>query len=115
MPNYTYSGIGMGPITYGFDHNYFEKLSVTATTFNYNADAFVPFVTQGVMLLNLSTSSSSIVEFSFNGTTVHGELAAGTPSAGLTFDNRVIGKIWFRVQSGSSGPISVSINAWAVR
>ena len=110
MPFYNYSGIGMGPITQGFDHNFYEELTVTNTSFNTNADAFIPFVTQGVMLLNLSGSGT--VDFSFNGNTLHGRLAANTPSAGLTFDNRVIGKIWFRTSSGS---VNVSINAWAVR
>lgn len=103
------NGIGMGAITYGFDHNFFQKVSVTATSFNSNADLFIPFVTQGVMLLNLG---SGVVEISLNGQTVHMELNSANASAGLTFDNRVVSKMWFRVQSGSSGPIVVSVNAW---
>jgi hypothetical protein len=103
------NGIGMGAITYGFDHNFFQKVSVTATSFNSNADLFIPFVTQGVMLLNLG---SGVVEVSLNGNTVHMELNSTNASAGLTFDNRVVGKMWFRVQSGSSGPIVISVSAW---
>jgi len=103
------NGIGMGAITYGFDHNFFQKISVVATSFNNNADLFIPFVTQGIMMLNLGTG---VVEISLNGQTVHMELNSANASAGLTFDNRVVSKMWFRVQSGSSGPIIVSVNAW---
>jgi|SRR5271165_4553196 len=108
----TYSGIGMGKITNGYDFNFFQKLDITASDFNNNADMFVPFVTQGVLMLN---TGSGTIEFSFNGNTVHGELNSANASAGMAFDNRVVGKIWFRVQSGSSGPITVSVNAWAGR
>ena len=112
MSNYNYTGIGMGKITNGFDWNFFDKISVSSSTFNNTADVFIPFTTQGVMLLNLGTG---VVEVSLNGNTVHMELNSANASAGLTFDNRVIGKIWFRIQTGSSGPIVVSVNAWATR
>lgn len=115
MSNYTYKNIGMGPINYGIDHNFFDKIAVSSSSFNTNADAFIPFVTQGVMFLNLGSGGTNTVEFSFNGTTVHGELNPANASVGLTFNNRVIGKIWFRLASGSTGPVTVSVNAWAVR
>jgi hypothetical protein len=100
-------------VTLGRDFNFFQKLSISqTTTFGADCDVVITFSTQSVMLLNLGTG---VVEFSFNGNTVHGELNSANPSAGLTFDNRVISKIWFRVQSGSTPPINVSVMAWGTR
>jgi hypothetical protein len=119
MPNNNFPGTGS--VTLGYDRNFFQKISVTATTFGGNnstspyvpgtqPDMIIPFNTQAVMFLNLGTG---VVEFSFNGQTVHGELNSANPSAGLTFDNRPVSKIWFRVQTGSTGPIMVSVQAWS--
>lgn len=102
----------LAPITYGRDFNFFQKSAITSSVFNTDADMIIKFPTQSVMFLNLG---SGTIEFSFNGNTVHGELNSANPSVGLTFDNRVISKIWFRIQSGSSGPITVSVQAWATR
>lgn len=107
---------GIGYTTNGIDWNYFQKVSVTATTFGGSSgtgqvpDCIIWFTTSGLQFLNLG---SGVVEYSFNGTTVHGELNSANATAGLSFDNRVVSKIWFRVQSGSSGPIVVSVQAWA--
>jgi len=107
---------GIGFVTNGKDHNYFKKYSVTETVFGaasvdgYQPCLMIPFPTQSVMFLN---EGSGVVEFSFNGTTVHGELDSTKVTAGLTFDNRIVTKIWFRVKAGSTGPIVVSANAWA--
>lgn len=109
---------GIGYTTIGYDRNFFQKVSVTATTFGGTSvsgqqpDVIINLRnnTQAVQLLNLGTG---VVEFSFNGQTVHGELNSTNPSAGLTFDNRPISTIWFRIQAGSSGPITVSVAAWS--
>jgi len=106
----------VGKTTYGRDWNFFEKVDVNWSTFGGNSvdgeqpDMVITFNTQGIMLLN---EGSGVVEFSFNGTTVHGELDSSKPTAGLIFDNRVVSKIFFRLKSGSAGPITVSVNAWA--
>lgn len=121
MPTNNYPGIGY--TTYGRDWNYFQKITVTTTTFGgdsvdgYQPTIIIPFMTQSVMFLNLTASgtSGSVVEFSFNGTQVHGELDPKNASIGLSFDNRVVSKVWFRVQAGSTGPISVSVQAWSTR
>lgn len=100
-------------ITYGRDFNFFQKLSVTVTgAFNTDCDMVITFPTQAIMMLNLG---AGVVEYSFNGNTVHGELNSSNPSAGMAFDNRVVSKIWFRVQTGSTAPIEVSVQAWATR
>jgi hypothetical protein len=112
MPSNKFPGIGY---KYGRDHNLFQKITVDWTTFGgdsvdgYQPDIIIPFTTAGILFLN---EGSSTVEYSFNGRTVHGELVSGTPSAGLTFDNRVVSMIWFRVASGST---VVRVDAWSTR
>ena len=109
---------GIGHTNNGKDRNFFQKVSVTSSSFGAvsvdgnQPDMMITFLTQGAMFLNLGTG---VVEFSFNGNTVHGELNSANPSSGLTFNDRIISKIWFRVQSGSSGPIVVSVSAWGMR
>jgi len=105
----------LAPITYGRDFNFYKKMSVSATAFNTDADMIITFTTQGVQFLNLGSGTANVIEFSFNGNTVHGELDASRVSAGITFDNRVVCKIWFRIQSGSTGPVDVSVNAWSIQ
>jgi hypothetical protein len=103
------------PILWGRDYNFFQKISVsTVGTFNYDSDVIITFTTQGFQFLNLGSGGTNVVEFSFNGNTVHGELNPSNATAGLTFDNRVASKIWFRVQAGSTGPVTVSVNAWSI-
>lgn len=82
------------------------------TSDGYGPDLIIPFSTQGIMFLN---EGSGVVEFSFDGTHVHGELDSAGATKGLTFDNRAVSLIWFRVKSGSSGPIKISVSAWSIR
>lgn len=109
---------GIGFKTRGRDFNFYQKIAVNWSTFGggsvdgYQPDMIITFSTQGVLFLNEGTG---VVEYSFNGNTVHGELDSTKPSVGLTFDNRVISMIWFRVKSGSSGPITVRVDAWSIR
>jgi hypothetical protein len=109
---------GIGYNTKGRNFNFFEKIAVSATTFGggsadgYQPDTLISFPTQGITFLNEGTG---VVEYSFNGTYVAGELDSTKASAGLTFDNRVVSFIWFRVKTGSSGPINVSVHAWGTR
>jgi hypothetical protein len=114
MPTNNYPNIGY--TTLGRDDNFFKKITVTAVTFGggsvdgYQPDAIITFSTQGVIIINEDTSS--IVEVSFNGNTVHDELNPAI-SRGFTYDDRVVSKIWLRLKTGSSA--IVSIRAWAVR
>jgi hypothetical protein len=102
-------------INYGQSRDFYQVVSVsTVGTFNTDCDVIIPFTTQGVMLYNLSaTTGTFTVEFSCNGNAVHGVLNNTNGTAGLTFDSRVMSKIWFRVQSGSTAPVNVSVLAWA--
>jgi hypothetical protein len=108
------------PNTKGRDFNFYQKKAVTNTTFGtsadgYAADMVITFSTQSVMFLNEGTTSTQVVEYSFNGNTVHGELDPSLPSRTFMFENRVIGAIWFRLKAGSSGPVNVRVDAWSIR
>lgn len=104
-------------ISYGQNYNFFKKVAVSRTAFGdpndgYHPDFFIPFTTQAVIFLN---EGAGVVEYSFDGFNLDGELDSTLPSKGLTFDNRVICKIWFRVKAASSGPITVRVDAWGIR
>ncbi len=115
------------PKTHGRDYNFFEKQVVSGTNFGssdldgyetndgYYCDMFITFPTAGV-IFHTEGGSTNTVEYSFNGHTVHGELVPGTATdtgrTTITFLNRKVTAIWFRVKSGSSGPITVSVEAW---
>lgn len=111
--------------TQGHNFNYYSKTAVNWAQFGtpdgyttqdgYGPDLVITFSTQGIMFLNEGTTSSQVVEYSFNGNTVDGELDPTLPSKGLAFDGRVISLIWFRMKDGSSGPCNVSVHAWGLR
>ncbi len=117
MPTNNFPNIGYK--THGHDFNYFQKVAVNTSTFGggsvdgYQPDMVITFSTQGAIFIN---EGSCVIEYSFNGTTVHGELdSASSVTKSLTFNNRVISMIWFRVKTGSTGPITVSVQAWGLR
>jgi len=100
----------------GRDYNFYQKIDVNWDKFGGSShdgnqsDVFIKMGSNTMMLLN--ENSDGVVEYSFNGETVHGELDPTLPTRGMTFDNRPVSRIWFRVKSGSSGPIKVRIDAW---
>jgi hypothetical protein len=102
--------------TQGRDYNFFKKVTVTWSTFGggqsdgVSPDVIITFSTQGLMLLN--EDSSSVIEVSYNGTTVHDELNPALPSKGVSYDGRTESLIWLRLKSGSSAV--VSIRAWSI-
>lgn len=95
------------------DYNFYKKVEISDTTFSTDADAFITFANYAIILTNEDTGND-VVEYSFNGDTVHGELVPGntSPTRQLTFLNRQVSRIWFRVKDGSMGPITVRIDAW---
>src|SRR5260221_1689692 len=106
----------IGKQTQGRDYNFYEVLDVNWTTYGGNStngvqpDMIITFSTRGVLFLNEGTG---VIEYSFNGNTTHGELDSTLSSKGIIFDNRVVSLIWFRVKTGSTGPIKVRVDAWA--
>ena len=95
--------------TAGRDFNFYQKKTISESDFQDECDMVITFQTQTVMMLLENTTG--VLEYSFNGNTLHGELDATLPSRGLVFDNRVITKIWFRVKSGSD--LIIRVEAWA--
>ena len=105
----------------GADHNYFNSFSVTWSQFGapdgydlidgYGPDVLITFANYGLMLTNESTGQ--IVEYSFNGRTVHGVLdgTTGSTTRSVTFINRQVSLIWFRLKSGG-GPANITVTAW---
>lgn len=89
--------------------NFFQKITVNSDDFE---DCVVrwDFVSAGFMLYN-EGAPGTIVEYSFDGTTVHGDLNADLATVGLAFDSRHQDRVFFRLSSGS--PAVVRIEAWA--
>lgn len=104
-------GVGAvpGPVTLGKDFNYFEKIVVTDTAFPTVPQGVIRF--RGPQHLTFILETGTSVEYSFNGTTVHGDMTAATSSEQLDFLTRPNKKIWFRVPSGSA---TVRVEAWHI-
>jgi hypothetical protein len=106
--------LNLGKITNGVDFNYFKRIVVTSTEFgsasdDYAADAFLN-IKGGIKVLTLVNEGANTIEYSFNGNTIHGDLIPNTPTAALSFDNRTVSKIWFRVTA--AGPSTIRVEAW---
>ena len=128
MPSNNFPGIGF--TNQGYDYSFFQKFTVTASAFgNDTVDGYQPSViinigvpTYALILTNLTAAGTGntlvtgkVVEYSFNGNTVHGELGSCFQNISLTFDNRVASTIWFRTQSGSTSSSIVTVQAWGIR
>ena len=115
----------MGFVVNGRDYNFFQKVTVSASSFGANntpyylpdgyqqgfkPDVIITFSNYGLILCN--ETSGSVVQVSFNGNTVHDELNSAS-SLVWTYENRVASPIWFQLVSGS--PATVSIRAWSIR
>lgn len=96
-------------ITWGRDFNFFQKLTVTAVSFPVDADMVITFPTYTV---TFQLEGTGVIEYSFNGNTIHGEMDSTKQSINLVFQNRVISKIWFKTLSGTP---TVRVEAWGIR
>jgi len=109
--------------TQGRDFNFWNSTAVSWAQFGapdgytlldgYGPDLVITFPTQGIMFTN--ETSASVVEYSFNGSTIHGVLdgTAGSTTRVVMFDNRVASLIWFRLKSG--GTATITTTAWGIR
>lgn len=108
----------VGKKTLGRDFNFFKEIAVSNTTFGLEADGYKPdmiitFPTKcGGVIFHTKGSSTNTVEYSFNGNTVHGELVPSTNRTTIQFEHRQVSMIWFRIKSGSAGPITINVEAW---
>lgn len=108
----------IGYTTHGYDRNYFQRFTVTATTFGggsvdgYQPDGIITFNTEYV-IFSVEGTSNQVIEGSFNGTTVHFVLNASDASyKTIAMPHRVVSKFWMRASGGS--PI-VSVQAWSTQ
>lgn len=97
------------PIILGKDYNFFQKVRITSDIFLEVADVVINITNQsGLSLIN---EGATLIEYSFNGNTLHGDLTPNTPSQGVIFDQRRVTAIWFRSPDG--GANKVRIEAWS--
>ena len=88
-------------------YNYFNNLTVDGYAFPATPQVNFDFISDGITFLNRDTTAT--FQYSFDGTNIHGDLVPNTPVAGVTFDNRVESKVWFR---GVDGYGIVRVEAW---
>lgn len=94
-------------------YNFFNRFLASTIEFHNNMVSW-SFNSTGIMLLTESTAPTDIVQYSFNGTDVHGEIRPNTPAAGLSFDNRTESRIYFRLVEGAN-PTIVRVETWGSR
>jgi len=88
--------------------NYFTNLLVDGYAFPDTPQVNLGFNSQGIAFLN--KSSIYTIQYSFNGTTIHGDLDPADESKGIIFDHRIESKIWFRAVGGYA---TVRVEAWS--
>lgn len=93
----------MGPAK----HNHFQKVQVSETEFP--ATPQVGFDMRGVISFTMDNEGDGVVEYSFDGSTVHGDMTPGEASASLKFTDRTAFFIWFKVASGTQ---TVRVEGW---
>lgn len=98
----------MKPINHGRDSNFFAKKTFSNTEFQEDSDFDINII--GQFSFSLLNEGDAIIEYSFNGNNLHGDMTPNKPSEGMTFDNRRISAIWVRSPSGASATIRVE--AW---
>lgn len=99
----------MPPIKRNRDVNFFEKLYVSSTVF----DTVVSwnFNSVGIALMVQDDDATNVIQYSFDGETVHGDMVPTYPSEAIIFDNRLANKVWFR-RATPGDPVLVRVEAW---
>lgn len=91
--------------------NFFTKLEVSSTKFIPSQRAKWDFNSTGLAILVESDQVNDVVQYSFNGNDVHGDLTPLTPSEGIIFDSRFESSVWFR-RAESGGIVVIRVEAW---
>ena len=99
----------LGPINYGKPRFFFEKKEISNVNFTTDANVAVTLMTKNSLLL--INEGPGILEVSFNGIDVHGELNLNIGTGSLVINDPGIVKIWFRLKLGSSAVVSVQNDA----
>jgi hypothetical protein len=101
----------LGPINFGKEKFFFQKLLVSAPAFGTNADMAITLTDkESILLVN---QGPGVVEVSFNGLSLHAELNLSTGTSTLSIHDPSIVKIWFRLKSGAPSVVSVQNDAQA--
>jgi hypothetical protein len=100
----------LGPTTQGFDWNFFAKPTISDTGFPASPQVMINLATH-VQGFSITLTSGAQVEYSFNGTTLHGDLVAAEGTKSVQFNNRTATKIFFRSAAGAT----VRVEAWATK
>lgn len=98
------------------DFNKFARITVDGYTFaaSDSPDIDFSFRHSNLSFSMVLESGSGVVEYSFNGSTLHGDLEIGTPTEAIFFDNRPVSKIWFRAKTGAAIGASVRVEGWSI-
>ena len=83
--------------------NFFQRVAISSASFAASPNVNLT----GNSSFSLVNEGSGIVEYSFDGTNLHGDLVPNTPSSALGFNNRGFNLIWFRLKSGATSNIRV--------
>lgn len=96
----------------GKDFNKYVEFNVSASEFGERSDVTFNFRHSSLNFsMILASDANGVIDYSFNGNTVHGTLRAGEDRSSLFFQNRSVTGIWFKVRSGSGG--IVYVEGWA--
>ena len=96
-------------INFGHRYNYFNRISVSAATFAVAPDVLLSF--KGTPSISLINEVTGIIQYSFNGSDIDGDMVPGTPSAQMVFNRRGYSQIWFKLASGATSNIRVEATA----
>lgn len=91
-------------------NNFFDKLAVSSTSFSDHQVKW-SFTSVGIAVMVESNTLTDVVQYSFDGETVHGDMTPTLPSEAIIFDNRHHSKIWFR-RATPGDPVVTRIEAW---
>lgn len=91
------------------DNNFFQKYRISSTSFEVVASW--NFTSIGIALMVESDNREDVIQYSFDGETVHGDMTPTLPSEGIIFDNRFHSKVWFR-RATPGDPVVVRVEAW---
>ncbi len=86
--------------------NYFRVILVDGYDFPTVPQADFGLNPQAFTFLN---RGNHVIQYSFNGINVHGDLNSNDPSIGLAFDGRCESKVFFRALDGYG---TVRVEAW---
>lgn len=99
----------MGSLKRRRDNNFFGKYRISSTSFEVAATW--NFISIGIALMVESNNGSDVIQYSFDGETVHGDMTPLMPSEAIIFDSRFVDKVWFR-RATPGDPVVVRVESW---